>query len=174
MAGPLNDELEKRFPWLFRDLGFRLTHYDCSRAHMGDSVAEIQSNSLRIRFIRDRSRIQVELASATEAGRWFELGLLWYALTGQQPEPELDGWVWFLRDHLSELAEALGPELSQTKKEFQRRQEENREILARYMPPINWTIRLGRFKTSPLGMIFMGPLGWIIAAGLTVLMFLFR
>ena len=43
---------------------------------MGDSVAELQSDSLRIRFIRDKSRIHVELASLSEPERWLELGFL--------------------------------------------------------------------------------------------------
>jgi hypothetical protein len=121
MARPLKEELENRVPWLFQDLGFRVTHHDYSDRHMGDSVAELQSDSLRIRFIRDKSRIQVELASLSEPERWLELGFLWYALTGHRPEPELEGLAWFLRDHLSALQDALGPGFSQTKQQFRAR-----------------------------------------------------
>lgn len=92
MAEPLKDALENRVPWLFQELGFRVTDHDYSYRQMGSSIAELQSDSLRIRFIRDRSVIQVELASHSEPERWLELGFLWYALTGHRPEPELEGW----------------------------------------------------------------------------------
>ena len=174
MAGPLKEELENRVPWLFQDLGFRVTYHDYSDTHMGDSVAELQSDSLRIRFIRDKSRIYVELAALSEPERWLELGFLWYALTGVRPEPELEGLAWFLRDHFSELEDALGPKFPHTKDQFARRQEEKSEILARYLPRVTLAGRLRHFKATPLGMLVMGPLGWIVAAGLGAAVFLTR
>jgi hypothetical protein len=173
MSRPLKEELENRVPWLFQDLGFRVTHHDYSDRHMGDSVAELQSDSLRIRFIRDKSRIQVELASLSEPERWLELGFLWYALTGHRPEPELEGLAWFLRDHLSELQDALGPGFSQTKQQFERGRKEVAKFL-RYRPPVTLVGRLRHFKATPLGMLLMGPIGWIVAAGLGALVFLTR
>jgi hypothetical protein len=174
MTGPLNEELQNRLPWLFHDLGLRITHHEYSHKQMGNSVVELESDSLRIRFIRDRSRIQVELASLSEPERWMDLGFLWYTLTGYRPEPELEGWAWFVRDHLGELADALGPKLSQTKQQFERKQEESREILARYRPRLTPAGRIRHFKATPLGMMVMGPLGWIVAGGLIVLVLFTR
>jgi hypothetical protein len=166
MAGPLKEELENRMPWLFEDLGFRVAYHDYSDQHMGDSVAELESPSFRVRFIRDKSRIQVEFASLSEPERWLELGFLWNALTGHRPEPELEGLAWFLRDHISELEDALGPGFSQTTQQFERSRIENSEILARYRPAVTLAGRLRHFRASPLGMLVMGPLGWIVAVGL--------
>jgi len=174
MAEPLKETLENRVPWLFQELGFRVTHHDYSYQQMGNSVAELQSDSLRIRFIRDRSIIQVELASLSEPEKWLERGFLWYALTGHRPEPELEGWAWFLRDHVSELVEALGPEFPQTKQQVDRRREESRKSLARYVPPVTVVSRLRHFKATPLGMMVMGPFGWIIATVMVALVFLTR
>src|SRR6266403_166307 len=107
MRGALREELIARFPWLF-DLGFRITEHDYSYNHMGSSFAELESDSLRVRFINDRGSIGVKVASLSEPERWMELGFLWLSLTGDRPSPELDGWAWFLRDHLPQLADALG------------------------------------------------------------------
>ncbi len=166
MAGPLYEELEKRLPWLFQDLGFRVVHHDYSPKQMGDSVAELQSDTLRIRFIRDRGIFVVKLSPPGEPPQWMEAGFLWNALTGNRPEPELEGWAWFIRDHLPELTKALGPQLPDTREKYDRRQEESRKILARYIPPVTLLGRLRQFKATPWGMIFMGPLGWIVTAGL--------
>jgi hypothetical protein len=172
MTEPLKVELEKRMPWLFQDLGFRVIYHDYSYKDFGNSVAVLKSDVLLVRFVRDRSRIEVEVASLSEPERWMELGFLWYAITGYRPEPELEGWAWFFRDHLAELEDALGPGFSQTKQQFDRRQEESREILRRHMPRVTPVGRLRRFKATPLGAMLMGPLGWIVAVSLVAFKFL--
>ncbi len=108
MPGPLKTELEARIPWLFQSLDFHVTCQDYSPKHLGDSVAELQSGKLRLRFTRDRGTIQLEVASLSEPNRWMELGFLWYTITGYRPEPQLEGCAWFFREHLSELTDALG------------------------------------------------------------------
>jgi hypothetical protein len=165
--------METRLPWLFQDLGFRVTNHAYSYKHMGDSIAELQSDALRIRFIRDRSTIQVEVASLSDPERWMELGFL-YANTGYRPEPQVEGWAWFFRDHLSELTDALGTAFAQTRKQFERKQQESLEILARHTPSVTLIVRLRRFRATPSGMILMGPFGWIIAAGLIAFLLLTR
>jgi hypothetical protein len=109
MRGALKEELTSRFPWLFDDLGFRISEHDYSYKAMGSSFAVLESGSLRVKFVNERGVIGVEVASLLEPERWMELGFLWLSLTGERPSPELEGWVWFRRDHLSEIAEALGP-----------------------------------------------------------------
>jgi hypothetical protein len=168
MTGPLNEQLQNRLPWLFEELKFRVAYQNYDPKHMGQSVVELNSDSLRVRFIRGTLGIGVEVASLSEPEQWFELGFLWYALTGDRPEPYLDGWAWFVRDHLVELADALGPKYPQTKQEFQRKEQESREILARHVPRQTAGGRLRRFKATAPGMIVMGPVGWIIAAALIV------
>lgn len=165
MAGPLKEQIQDRLPWLFQDLGFRVTRSDYWPKHMGDSLVEIQSDSLRLRFVRDRSVIQLELASLSEPDQWLDCGFLWLTLTGNRPDPELEGWAWFFREHLVEITDALGPRFEETKLEYKRREEEGSKIAARYVPALTWRGRLNRFRATTPGMIVMGPLGWIIAAG---------
>jgi len=93
---------------------------------------------------------------------------------GTAPRTGIGGWAWFLRDHLAELVDALGPEFPHTKQQFERRLEESREILARYVPPVTLVSRLRHFKATPLGTMVMGPFGWIIATVMVALVFLTR
>jgi hypothetical protein len=112
--------------------------------------------------------IEVEVASLSNPGSAMELGSLWYAITGHRPEHELEGWAWFLREHLSEFEPALGPAFAETKRQFDQKQQESRELLLRYVPPSNLASRLRKFKRTPPGMVLMGLVGWIIAALLLV------
>src|SRR5580704_17838416 len=125
MPGPLKDEVQTRFPWLQEDLGFRVTRYDYSARAFGNSTVELQSESLRIRFMRERG-ISVQVASLAEPEQWMELGFLWYSLTDNRPEPELDGWAGFVQEHLAELVDALGPGYPQTRQAYQKAEERSR------------------------------------------------
>jgi hypothetical protein len=77
MTGPLNEQLQKRLPWLFEELKFRIAYHDDDPKHMGHSVVELNSDSLRVKFVRGMWGIGVEVASLSEPGHWFELGFLW-------------------------------------------------------------------------------------------------
>lgn len=101
-----------RFPWLFDELGFQISAHNYSYKHMGSSFAIIESSSIRVKFVNDRSSIYLEVASPSDPERWMELGFLWMTLTHESPSPQLDGWACFLRDHIAELKEALGPDLT--------------------------------------------------------------
>jgi hypothetical protein len=118
MRGAIKEELINRFPWLFEDLGFLIVTHDFSHRVMGSSFVVLQSDSLRVRIVNERGSVYVELAPLEEPERWMELGFLWRALTGDRPDPSLDGWVWFLRDHLAQLTEALGSNFEKTKAAF--------------------------------------------------------
>jgi len=169
MSGPLKEAVTSRLPWLFQDFGFRVTYHDFSYKEMGNSVVELQSDSLRLRFVRDRGPISVQVASLNEPERWIELRSFWAVLTGDGPDPELEGWGWFVRDHFSQLVELLGPKFPQSIQQYDQRQKEIRDIVAsRYpRPRIGNRILALRYKSS-LAALLMGPFGWIIAAALVV------
>jgi hypothetical protein len=169
MTGSLRDEVNARLPWLAQEFGFRVANDTYDHKHMGNSLVELRSDSIHVRFIRDRSLIQVQVAAPAEPERWFELGFLWFALTGNQPDPELEGWAWFFRDHVAELSEALGPRFEETKASFNQRIKERSEIMRRHLPPRTLNARLLNIKSTPLvGSLLMGPLGWIVAGALLV------
>ena len=104
----------------------------------------------------------LELASTSQPQRWIELGFLWVVLTGDRPTPQLDGWAWFLRDHVREVAEALGPQFAMTSDAVIRQERENQETVARYAASLQPT-----FIGIPTR-FYQGPLGWILAAVLLI------
>jgi hypothetical protein len=163
MRGPLKEELTNRFPWLFKELGFRVREHDVSYQHMGLSFAALASDSLRVQFVNDRGSIGVEVASLLEPERWMELGFLWLSLTGERPSPQLDGWAWFLRDHAAEIGEALGPNFEKTKAAYDARNRESGESLELHLSEFRKHPRAVRLKT-----FLSRPLGWIAAAFLLI------
>jgi hypothetical protein len=162
MPGPLREEVVSRFPWLFDDLGFRVVEHDYSHRSMGSGYVVLESDSLRIKFVNDRGSIYPEVSSPHQPQRWIELGLLWVVLTGDRPAPQLDGWAWFLRDHLRELVDALGPRFAVTNEAVLLQERENQETLARYRASSQ-----SSFIRIPMR-FYRGPLGWILAAILLV------
>jgi hypothetical protein len=169
MTGPLRDEVNARLPWLAQNFGFRITNHDYSYKHMGDSFVDLRSDSVHLRFVRDRSSIGLRLASPKEPERWFEAGFLWFALTGVRPDPELEGWAWFFREHAESFAEALGPRFEETKGLYNVREKESVETLKRHLPPRTLVARLLRLRSTPLvGSLLMGPIGWVVAIALLV------
>jgi hypothetical protein len=168
MTGPLGTHVAKRLPWLFDDLRFRVAYEEYYPKSFGDALLALQSDSLRLRFVRDRTRLEVELASISEPDLWLNLRFLWFTLTGDLPDPELEGWAWFFREHAAELTEALGPKFPQTKEEFERKQRERIADSQNSHPPLTLHGRISRFGATPLGMISLGPLGWMVAAALIV------
>lgn len=169
MTGPLRDEVNSRLPWLAGDFAFRITNHDYSYKHMGDSFVELQSDSIHLKFVRDRSSIGLHLASPAEPERWFEAGFLWFALTGSRPDPELEGWAWFFREHADMFIEALGPRFEETKASYGQREKESLEILMRRRPSRTLVARLVRFRSTTLvGSLLMGPFGWIVAVALAI------
>jgi len=129
---PLKDEVVEKLPWLFSDLNFKLTYFEYEPRAMGEMVL-LESESLRLRFIRERSVVFVELAPPSEPDRWLDLKRLWESLKGERPQPELQGLAWFVRDNLVTLAEALGPNFQKTKLEYERLVEEGRQAAERHL-----------------------------------------
>lgn len=169
MRGALKEELTNRFPWLFDDLGFHVGAHDFSYKAMGSSFAVLESDVLRVRFLNERGFLYVEVASHAEPERWIDLSALWLCLTGERPSPELDGWAWFLRDHLSRITEALGPNYDATKRIFEHFLNQFAAVAATASASrsaasaVRRAARAARIRT-----FVMGPVGWIAAALLLI------
>jgi hypothetical protein len=168
MRGDLKEELTKRFPWLFDDLGFHVTTHNFSYQAMGSSFSVIESDVLRVRFENDRGFLSVEVAAVAEPERWMNLSALWLCLTGERPTPELDGWAWFLRDHLDRITEALGPNYVATKIAFDQflsraAAAASRSESGNAASSVRRAARAARIRA-----FMMGPLGWIAAAVLLI------
>lgn len=163
--GPLKDALVERLPWLTQELGLRITRSDYDYKAMGSSFVELESDRLKIRFVRDRGAIYMEVATPGPQQRWFELGQLWVALKGDRPEPALDGWAQFFREHRPEIEEFLGPKLAETEEAVDRIHRAIRAASRGYAqtPQGRWMRRASRGNR-----FLVGPLGWIVAAVLLI------
>jgi len=168
MSGPLKDQVEERLPWLLNDLGFRISSSSYDYKAMGSSRVFLETDALRLQFVYDGSGPWIEVASPADPDFWMELGSLWYSLSGKRPNPQLEGWAWFFRDHLREISEALGPQYPATKQAWEKMIAERQEILARYVPPRGRSQDLMGLPGTPTGAFLRGPLGWIIAGALIV------
>ena len=166
MNGPLGEEVIARVPWLLKDHGFRITAQDYDYKSFGNSCVELQSDQIQLRFLRDRGLVYLDVAAPTEPKQWFELGSLWAALTGDRPEPQLEGWACFFRDHAPELAEAVGPRLSDTKAAWDRQVRKSQGAARLQTPRRSLTARLLNLRSKPLVAFALGPLGWMVAAAL--------
>ena len=124
--GPLLPEVKEKLPWLFDDLGFVLVWQDYDYKSFGNSLVELRSDTLRLRFVRDMGKIFAEVASPTTPEDWLGLGWVLEAIKDEPASTftggcELEGVASLVRENLSTLIESLGPKLSQTKQELQRR-----------------------------------------------------
>jgi hypothetical protein len=167
---PLKEQLAGRLPWLFQELGFRIVDHGYSHKAMGSSMVELESDTLRVRFNNDRGGISVDVASLAEPEHWMELGFLWKALKDVRPNPALEGWAWFIREHLAELVDALGPGFHDTKRAWDRQLEEGwlaaapyirpRGILERvFLPQAVWWVRR---VVAWCGVIVLAWIVWIL------------
>jgi hypothetical protein len=168
MRGALKEELTNRFPWLFDDLGFHLAGHDYSYKAMGSSIAVIESDVLRVKFANERGLLYVDVAPVVEPERWMNLSALWLCLAGERPTPELDGWVWFLRDHLGRITEALGTNFVATKLAFDQSLNETAAAVARSASGSAARSVRSAARAARIRAFVMGPLGWIAAAFLFI------
>jgi hypothetical protein len=72
------------------------------------------------RIWQDNANVKRRLASS------LCLEIPWRRL--QRPDPELEGWAWFFREHLTELTKALGPGLEKTKASFNEKQRSKKRV----------------------------------------------
>src|SRR4051812_32084875 len=131
---PLKPLVTERMPWLFEELGFRITYSDYDPMHFGDSDLILDSNNLRLRFTRDKGQVFLSLASRAEPEVWFGLWSLYEAIHQKtlgigEVSYALDDVCELLQQEFPALVEALGPSFRETQIEIQRRQEERGRIL---------------------------------------------
>jgi hypothetical protein len=106
----------------------------------------LESDTLRLRFIRDRGEIRAVLASISEPETWWDLVSLLEVIHGEKPEPQLEGVAPLVRTNHSHLVQALGPQLSETKKELERLQEERRRVMQEWQRSRNYERRRDLFN----------------------------
>lgn len=137
MSGPLAEVLIEKFPWLFDEFGFKITYQDFSPKYFGNSVVELLSDTLMIRFICDRGQywIDVRLISAPE--KWCPMIFVLEAagIPCSEPNFDLDVAAARFREHYLTLVAAMGANLEETRRELNRLAEQRMQALRRPRTP---------------------------------------
>ncbi len=131
LTNPLVRLITERAPWLFADYGFKIVDYSYDARSFGNCIVTLESETLRLRFVRDRGITYAQLASRTEPEYWFDASLLLRPILGERPDPSFEGTALLLKDYFPALVQALGPKFPETKLEEERRKKEVLESLAR-------------------------------------------
>jgi hypothetical protein len=131
---PLKALVTEQLRWHFEELGFRITYSDYDPVHFGDSDLILDSNNLRLRFVRDWGQVSLSLASRAEPEVWFGVWSLYEVIHQKtlgigEVSFALDAVCELLEQEFPALVEALGPRFHETQSEIQRRQDERGRIL---------------------------------------------
>ena len=124
LINPLVRQITERMPWLFADYGFRVADYLYDARAFGNCIVTLESETLRLRFHKDRGIGYATLASQTDPEYWFDLTLLLRPILGERPDPNFEGTALLLKNNFPALVTALGPKFPETKREEERRNEE--------------------------------------------------
>ncbi len=127
----LKQEISDKLPWLFTDLRLRIVDDYFRPESFGNSVVTLESNALRVRFVRDRGQVWVDVGPVDNGSKWWHLTFVLEAIRGTVPAVrfEVNEAALLLRDNYLEVVEALGPNLQATKAELHRREAERLRAL---------------------------------------------
>lgn len=97
--------------FLWRDARFRIAGSQVSVSNGGDSVLDIESSELRMRVVRDRGQLFLDIQPATQTKEWFSVDIVMRMITGiPRGSAELDeDCAVFLDVHLDEIRELFSP-----------------------------------------------------------------
>jgi hypothetical protein len=138
LTNPLVRQITDRMPWLFADCGFRIVDDLYDTRAFGNCLVTLESETLRLRFHKDRGIGYAELASQTDPEYWFDLALLLRPILGERPDPNFEGAALLLENNFPALVTALGSKFPDTKREEEQRKD---ELAARW--------KFKRFKPQP-------------------------
>jgi hypothetical protein len=139
LINPLVKLVQERLPWLLSENGFKIIDYSYDRTGSGQVILE--SEQLRISFVRNRGFSQVHLAARSDLTTSYELSFLMLALQDKRPDIGFEGNAALLRDNWALLLNALGPKLAETKREYERREQISREAIERFQSSLPITPR---------------------------------
>ncbi len=94
------EEVKPLFSFLFENHGFSLLEaYDSPS--FGDSLVVLTSIDFRIRFIRDKGQIFIDIGPTSKTDKWYDLDLVKTIVDGNLGEqaPELEDFAVFLENN---------------------------------------------------------------------------
>lgn len=93
---------------------YRITGSVVATSNGGDALLLVESEGLRLRFVRDRGQLFLDFqpSAAKLDGEWFSIDLIRRLQTGQREESaELDeSYASFVREHLPEIEHEFSPQ----------------------------------------------------------------
>jgi hypothetical protein len=127
---PLKQEISESIPGLLEELGLHVVESRYFPESFGNSDVTLQSPELWVRFVRDRGHVHAEVAPPTVPTSWWPLGFVLKAIQRQVPEDQFGvlNAARLLRDNFRELADALGPRLSETLRDIEMLTEERLKV----------------------------------------------
>lgn len=109
------EHLVRHWSFLWGAARFRIVDSDVSGS-FGDAYLVVSSAALRLRFVRDRGQLFLDLqpASARRTAEWYSVDLVYRMLTGRRMRSaELnEEYVTFVREHLPDLQSRFADEES--------------------------------------------------------------
>lgn len=138
---PLEQELAEKLSWLVANFGFELSQSTYDPRNFGESLVQLESENLRLRFTRGRDRLELELASPRSEDEWFDFRRVLQAIHGTAPDLTLNGIGPLLQENLQELTVAFGPRFPETRIELERLQQEARDTLQQRLKLIEQEFR---------------------------------
>jgi hypothetical protein len=102
--------LLKHCPFLWEHDRYRFVHSEVAESFGGDALLILESESLRLRFTRDRGQLLLTLQATEPGAEWFSVDLIWRMLAGEKPESaELnEEYAAFLAENLDEIERRFG------------------------------------------------------------------
>lgn len=93
--------------FLWGDARFRITGSDVASSNGGDAFVMVESEALRLRFVRDRGQLLLDFQPvlAGDASEWFSVDLIRRLVLGTPESSGVldEGYAAFLSGHISEL-----------------------------------------------------------------------
>lgn len=116
--------LSAHMVFLWKEGRYRITGSEVTNINGGDAVLTVESAALRMRFVRDRGQLFMDLqpTSAGQSGTWFSIDLVRRLHTGQaEQSAELDeGYAAFLNENLEAMeVEFSEPAWSETRSKLE-------------------------------------------------------
>ena len=155
LVNPLVRLICERLPWLFSEYRFKVVDYSYDARAFGNCLVILDSETLLLRFVRDRGLTTVELAARANPDVWYGLGSLLKMLHGEPPDAAFEGTAVLLKENWPALTKALGPKLIETKREQERLREEGLRTLREFQRqlPLTPRGRFNMFKKTAIGKI---------------------
>ncbi len=119
----LKQEVAEHLPWLLEDYGLKIVEEAFDPLSFGNSLVVFESNDMRVRFIRERGQVTVEVASCSDPNTWWDLDHVCEIISGHSTSSgsDLPVVASVLRRTYETLVEYLGPNYVQTKRDLEQR-----------------------------------------------------